>query len=111
MVARAMDRGVSSADIAAALNLQIESVLRRFRLLERISPEAAEMLKDTPCSISQIARHQTRRLLTRLKNVPAVIHQMRPHLVQFVKRSLHPISNSVLPQFRHRDAFALSMLE
>lgn len=51
MIARAMDRGVSSADIAAALNLQVESVLRRFRLLEGISPEAADMLKDTPCSM------------------------------------------------------------
>lgn len=51
MIARAMERGVSSADIAAALNLQVESVLRRFRLLEGISPEAAEMLKDTPCSM------------------------------------------------------------
>lgn len=51
MIARAMDRGVSSADIGAALNLQVESVLRRFRLLEGISPEAAEMLKDTPCSM------------------------------------------------------------
>ncbi len=51
MIARAMDRGVSSADIAAALNLQVESVLRRFKLLEGISPEAAEMLKDTPCSM------------------------------------------------------------
>lgn len=46
-----MDRGVSSADIGAALNLQVESVLRRFRLLEGISSEAAEMLKDTPCSM------------------------------------------------------------
>lgn len=51
MIARAMDRGVPSADIAAALNLQVESVLRRFRLLEGISPETAEMLKDTPCSM------------------------------------------------------------
>jgi hypothetical protein len=51
MIARAMDRGVSSANIGAALNLQVESVLRRFRLLEGISPEAAEMLKDTPCSM------------------------------------------------------------
>lgn len=51
MITRAMDRGVSSADIAAALNLQVESVLRRFRLLEGICPEAAEMLKDTPCSM------------------------------------------------------------
>lgn len=51
MIARAMERGVSSADIADALNLQVESVLRRFRLLEGISPEAAELLKDTPCSM------------------------------------------------------------
>ncbi|MFG1314752.1 plasmid partitioning protein RepB C-terminal domain-containing protein [Xanthobacter autotrophicus] len=51
MIVRAMDRGVPSTDIAAALNLQVESVLRRFRLLEGISPEAAEMLKDTPCSM------------------------------------------------------------
>ncbi|WP_439397071.1 plasmid partitioning protein RepB C-terminal domain-containing protein [Bradyrhizobium sp. PMVTL-01] len=51
MIARAMERGVSSADIANALNLQVESVLRRFRLLEGISSEAADMLKDTPCSM------------------------------------------------------------
>ncbi|GAA3846416.1 chromosome partitioning protein ParB [[Pseudomonas] carboxydohydrogena] len=51
MIARAMERGVSSADIASALNLQVESVLRRFRLLEGISPEAADLLKDTPCSM------------------------------------------------------------
>ncbi len=51
MIARAMERGVSSANIADALNLQVESILRRFRLLEGISPEAAEILKDTPCSM------------------------------------------------------------
>lgn len=51
MIARAMERGVSSTDIAEALNLQVESVLRRYRLLEGISAEAAEMLKDKPCSM------------------------------------------------------------
>lgn len=51
MIVRAIERGVSSTDIADALNLQVESVRRRFRLLEGISPEAAEMLKDTPCSM------------------------------------------------------------
>jgi hypothetical protein len=52
MIARAIERGVSSANIADALGLQVESVIRRFRLLEGISPEAAEMLKDTPCSMT-----------------------------------------------------------
>lgn len=51
MIARAMERGVPAADIAEALNLQVESVIRRFRLLDGISAEAAEMLKDTPCSM------------------------------------------------------------
>lgn len=51
MIARAMQRGVAATDIAEALNLEVQSVLRRFRLLEGISPEAAEMLKDTPCSM------------------------------------------------------------
>lgn len=51
MIARAMERGVSSSDIATALNVQVEAVLRRFRLLDGISPEAAGMLKDTPCSM------------------------------------------------------------
>lgn len=51
MIARAMDRGVTSAEIGAALNLQTGSVLRRRRLLEGISAEAAEMLKDKPCSM------------------------------------------------------------
>lgn len=54
MITRAIERGVSSSDIAQALNLQTESVRRRIRLLEGISPEAAEMLKDTPCSMSVI---------------------------------------------------------
>ncbi|MCW4589685.1 ParB N-terminal domain-containing protein [Gluconacetobacter entanii] len=51
MIVRAMERGVPSSDIAAALNIQVESVLRRFRLLNGISPEAAEILRDTPCSM------------------------------------------------------------
>ncbi|GAJ29797.1 plasmid partitioning protein RepB C-terminal domain-containing protein [Acidomonas methanolica] len=51
MIVRAMERGVSAIDIAQALDLEVQSVLRRFRLLEGISVEAAEMLKDTPCSM------------------------------------------------------------
>lgn len=61
MIARAIARGVSSADIAEILSLQVDSVLRRFRLLKGISPEAAELLEDTPCSmkIFDILRQMT----------------------------------------------------
>lgn len=68
MIARAMDRGVSSADIGAALNLQVGSVLRRFRLLEGISPEAAEMLKDKPCSMDVF---DTLRQMTAIRQIEA----------------------------------------
>lgn len=61
MIARAIERGVSSKDIALALNLQSTSLRRRVRLLEGISPEAADMLKDTPCSMGvfDILRHMS----------------------------------------------------
>jgi hypothetical protein len=51
MIARAMGRGVSSADIGTVLSLHVDAVRRRAHLLKGISPEAAEMLKDTPCSM------------------------------------------------------------
>ncbi|QYM72019.1 ParB N-terminal domain-containing protein [Pseudochrobactrum sp. Wa41.01b-1] len=51
MIVRAIDRGVSPSDIAIMLGFRVETVLRRFRLLDGISPEAAEMLKNTPCSM------------------------------------------------------------
>lgn len=51
MIVRAMERGVASAEIADALGLEVQSIRRRFRLLDGISPEAADMLKETTCSM------------------------------------------------------------
>lgn len=49
MVVRAVDRGVSPEKIASALGLNPQSIRRRFRLLEGICPDVAEMLKETIC--------------------------------------------------------------
>jgi hypothetical protein len=49
MVVRAVDRGVSPEKIADALGLNATSIRRRFRLLDGIAPEVAEMLKETTC--------------------------------------------------------------
>ncbi|MBS1770557.1 MAG: ParB N-terminal domain-containing protein [Acidobacteria bacterium] len=49
MIVRAVERGVSAERIAVALNLDPNSVRRRFRLLNGICPEVAEMLADKPC--------------------------------------------------------------
>jgi hypothetical protein len=51
MIVRAIERGVASAMIADALGLEVQSIRRRFRLLDGITPEAADMLKDTNCSM------------------------------------------------------------
>ena len=51
MVVRAVERGVSEERIAAALNLDPWTVRRRFRLLDGICPEVAELLADKPCSM------------------------------------------------------------
>lgn len=51
MIVRAIERGVPSAMIADALGLEVQSIRRRFRLLDGIAEEAADMLKDTNCSM------------------------------------------------------------
>ncbi len=51
MIVRAIERGVSSVEIAAALRLQEEAVAKRRHLLRGICPEVAETLKNAPCSM------------------------------------------------------------
>ncbi len=46
MIRRAIDRGVSIEKLAAALNLDIEAIIRKRDLLNGICQEAAELLKD-----------------------------------------------------------------
>jgi hypothetical protein len=50
MIASSIKRGVTSV-IADALGLEVKSIRARFRLLADICPEAAEMLKDSACSL------------------------------------------------------------
>lgn len=51
MIVRAIERGVTEAVIADALGLEVQSIRARFRLLDGICAEAADMLKDTNCSM------------------------------------------------------------
>lgn len=48
MIARAIDRGVPPAMIAAALGIDEKHVMRRRNLLDGIAPGAVEILKDKP---------------------------------------------------------------
>ncbi|MBO9698361.1 MAG: ParB N-terminal domain-containing protein [Sphingopyxis sp.] len=51
MIVRAIERGVAPAQIADALGLEVQTIKKRSRLLDGISPDAAEMLKDTSCPV------------------------------------------------------------
>jgi ParB-like chromosome segregation protein Spo0J len=46
MIVRALDRGVSEEKLARALDLDVKSIKRRRSLLEGVSPEVVELLKD-----------------------------------------------------------------
>ena len=50
MILRAIERGVSEEKIAAALDLNPQSVRRKVKLLEGICPEAVAILKDKACT-------------------------------------------------------------
>ena len=49
MIVNAIERGVSAERIGSALDLSPETVRQRFRLLDGICAEAAEILSDKPC--------------------------------------------------------------
>lgn len=68
MIVRAIERGVAPAQIADALGLKIQTVKRRSRLLDGISSDAAEMLKETNCPI---AVFDTLRRMSPLRQVEA----------------------------------------
>ena len=51
MIMRAVERGVSEAQIAEALGWEITAVRRRSRMLDGICADAAELLKDSPCAM------------------------------------------------------------
>ena len=48
MIARALDRGVSEAKLARALAVDVKIIRQRRSLLDGISPDVAELLKDRP---------------------------------------------------------------
>lgn len=63
MILRAIERGVSEEKIAAALNLDIKSIIAKRNLLNGICPEAADLLKD------KIVPTATFQILKRMKDL------------------------------------------
>lgn len=68
MIVRAVERGVPAEWIAEALGLDIVTIRRRFKMLDGICPDVAEMLKDTTCPL---AVFELLRLMTPIRQVEA----------------------------------------
>lgn len=52
MIVRAVERGVPEERIAKALELDVRSIHRKFKLLDGVCAEAIELLKDKPCPMA-----------------------------------------------------------
>jgi hypothetical protein len=52
MIRKAIERGVSEAQIARALNVDVQSIVRKKTMLDGLCPEVLEMLKDKIVSVS-----------------------------------------------------------
>ena len=52
MIVKAVERGVPEERIAKALNVDVQSIVRKRRLLDGICPEVAEILKDKHIAIN-----------------------------------------------------------
>lgn len=68
MILRAVERGVSEARIAAALNVNIALIRQKRTLLNGICPEAAELLKARHCPIKSF---RSLRKMTPLRQIQA----------------------------------------
>ena len=87
MIVRAVERGASEQRIAEALNLDVVSVHRRFRLLDGICDEVAEMLADKPCPMVVIS----------------ILKRMRPLLQMFA-------AELIVDQNNYSSSFAKTIL-
>jgi hypothetical protein len=52
MIVRAIEQGVSAERLADALGFNVTAIQRRARLMDGISDEAVELLKDAPCPLT-----------------------------------------------------------
>lgn len=52
MIVRAIERGVPEKRLAEALGINVSAIQRRARLMDGISDDVAELLRDAPCPLS-----------------------------------------------------------
>lgn len=87
MVVRAVEQGVPEERIAAALNLDPWTIRRRFRLLDGICPEVAELLADKPCSMVAIDLLKKMKPIRQMQAAELIVG-MKNYSARFVRNIL-----------------------
>jgi ParB-like chromosome segregation protein Spo0J len=95
MIARAIERGVPDARLAEALNLDVSSVRRRYRMLDGICQEAVEKLSDKSCPMTVFEILKRLMPARQIEAVDLMVGQ-RNYSTPFIKAILAASSNDQL---------------
>jgi ParB-like chromosome segregation protein Spo0J len=76
MILKAIERGVPEERIAKALNVDVQSIVRKRRLLEGICPEVAEILKDKHIAINTFTELKK---MVPLRQIERVVRYLAQH--------------------------------
>jgi hypothetical protein len=88
MVVLAMERWVPPEKLAAALNLEVVSIKRRFRLMAGVCREAEELLSDKPCPMLTFEIIKKMKPLRQVEVAELMIGQQN-YSSQFARALLH----------------------
>ncbi|RCS31572.1 RepB plasmid partition [Rhodanobacter denitrificans] len=87
MIVRAVERGVPEEKIAKALDMELGSIRRRFRLLDGICREAIEQLSDKPCPMAVFDQLKRMKPMRQLEAAELMTGQ-RNYTTPFIKAIL-----------------------
>lgn len=109
MIVRAMDRGVPAEKIAEALELDVSTIRRRFRMLDGICKDAVEMLRETSCPMKSFEILRQMAPIRQVEAVDLMIGQNN-FSTMFAKALLAATPQSQLVDPRKRSQRAVTRL-
>lgn len=104
MIVRAVAHGVPEERIAQAMNIELNSLRRRFRLFNGICPEVAEQLADKPCPRTAFDLLRRMKPMRQMEAVELMIGQ-RDYSAPFIRAiwAATPKDQLVRPHIRTRE--------
>ncbi|WP_166037895.1 plasmid partitioning protein RepB C-terminal domain-containing protein [Sphingosinicella sp. YJ22] len=107
MILTAVEKGVSEERLARALNLNISSIRSRRRLLEGISPEVADLLRDKHVPMNSF-RELRRMTSDRQKEAAQLMVAMNRYTVSYARSLVAATPEDLLVQKRKKQVKGLT---